>query len=213
MLSRPGGHLEDRAPSQPTPPGDQLYKGGYVRPKTTAALISYICRPHCIYTPGPRFRTPSRLSIASQQNGGGRPAKQLLPASGTATAGRQNGSGRSAVRLRPDCRTATAGKQVGGRHPTEGRRLHQRVGSSALYGARYWPTAVGPRRPQASGNCHHPPPSFASQRPYLRKAASSGGHCDFISPRLLGHYKRQGRLKRPLGLTERPLSAADRDAL
>jgi hypothetical protein len=127
-------------------------------------------------------------------------------------AGQRNGYGRRAEWLRPDGRSATARKWVDGRHPTEWRRPPQRVGSSALYRARYWPTDAGPRRPQAFRDRPSVPPPLFCLAAAVGKAVSSRGHCGHIRHCMLGHYIWQGRLKRPPGLTERPVSAADREA-
>jgi hypothetical protein len=182
---------------------------------------------------GRRIRPPSRPSTAGQQNDGGRTANRRRPAS-------QNGYGRPAERLRPAGRTAaaiqrsgcgrsaTAGRQVDGHHPTEWRRPpFCRVAAAAVLQSggghpeelavlhctgrstgRRPPARRGHRRP---GNGRQSPPPLCLTAA-VGKAVCGRGHCGHRRHCMLGHYVRHGRLRRPPGPTERPVSAADRDA-
>ena len=156
---------------------------------------------------------PAKTATAGQRNGYGRRAERQRPFSGLAAAGRQIGHGRQTGRRPSPYRMAAAAilQSGGGSRPTEWRRPPQRVGSAALYRAKHWPKAAGPGRPQAFRERPSVPPPLCLTAA-VGKAVCGRGHCGHIRPCMLGHYIRQGRLKRPPGLTERPVSAADRDA-
>ena len=185
---------------------------------------------------GRRIRPPSRPSTAGQQNDGGRPAnrrrpasqngygrpaERLRPAGRTAAAIQRSGCGRSTDRPRPaDRSTAITLQNGGGRHSAGWRRQPSYRVAAATPKSWQCCTVQGEaladgRRPGAAtgvqGTAVSPPPPLCLTAA-VGKAVCGRGHCGHIRHCMLGHYVRHGRLRRPPGPTERPVSAADRDA-
>ena len=173
-----------------------------------------------------RPQPASRTTAAGQLIGGGRPAK-------TATAGQRNGYGRRAERQRPfsglaaadrprpaDRSTAITLQNGGGRHSAGWRRQPSYRVAAATPKSWQCCTVQGEaladgRRPGAAtgvqGTAVSPPPPLCLTAA-VGKAVCGRGHCGHRRHCMLGHYVRHGRLRRPPGPTERPVSAADRDA-